>query len=269
MADKKQDSKQKRQYILKRIQEMCYFDDDFMTKCFEDYKEGIELVLRIIMNDNELVVEKARTQVGIKSLQGRSIRMDVTVVDRAAKQYDVETQRASSGAKPKRARYNSSMMDANAILPGDDTEYLPETYVIFITESDVLQRSLPLYHIDRRVEETGELFGDDAHIIYVNGQIKDDTPLGKLMHDFSCTNPEDMNYKELADRARYFKTDKEGQKIMCKIVEDIVKDFVTDEKKNAALRMIESGKLSLDEIAEFLDMPLDIVKSLATDLQPA
>ena len=89
------------------------------------------------------------------------------------------------------------------------------------------------------------------------------------MHDFSCTNPEDMNYKELADRARYFKTDKEGQKIMCKIVEDIVKDFVTDEKKNAALRMIESGKLSLDEIAEFLDMPLDIVKSLATDLQPA
>lgn len=89
------------------------------------------------------------------------------------------------------------------------------------------------------------------------------------MHDFSCTNPEDMNYKELADRARYFKIDKEGQEVMCKIVEDIVKDFVTDEKKNAALRMIESGKLSLDEIAEFLDMPLDIVKSLVTDLQPA
>ena len=42
------------------------------------------------------------------------------------------------------------------------------------------------------------------------------------MHDFSCTNPEDMNYKELAERARYFKTDKEGQRSMCKIVEDIV-----------------------------------------------
>lgn len=262
-----QNREEKKQYILDRIQEMCYFDDDFMTKCFENYKEGIELVLRIIMNDDELIVKKAHTQVGIKNLQGRSIRMDVTVVDRAAKQYDVETQRASVGAKPKRARYNSSIMDANVILPGDDTEYLPETYVIFITERDVLHRNLPIYHIDRRIEETGELFGDDAHIIYVNGQIKDNTPLGKLMYDFGCANPEDMNYKELADRARYFKTDKEGQKVMCKIVEDIVKDFVTDEKKNAALRMIESGKLSLDEIAEFLDMPLDIVKSIATDFQ--
>ncbi len=54
---------------------MCYFDDDFMTKCFEDYKEGIELVLRIILNDDELVVERAHTQVGIKNLQGRSIRI--------------------------------------------------------------------------------------------------------------------------------------------------------------------------------------------------
>lgn len=104
MADKKQNSEQKRQYILERIQEMCYFDDDFMTKCFEDYKEGIELVLRIIMNDDELVAEKVRTQVGIKNLQGRSIRMDVTAVDRAAKQYDVETQRAPSGAETKEGK---------------------------------------------------------------------------------------------------------------------------------------------------------------------
>lgn len=85
------------------------------------------------------------------------------------------------------------------------------------------------------------------------------------MHDLSCTNPDDMNYKELADRARYFKKDKEGQKVMSKIVEDIV----TDEKKNAAMRMIEGGKLTLDEIAEYLDLPLDIVEALSSELQPA
>ena len=85
----------------------------------------------------------------------------------------------------------------------------------------------------------------------------------------SCTNLDDMYYKELADRARYFKTDKEGQRVMSKIVEDIVKDMVTDEKKNAAIRMLESGKLSLDEIAEYLDLPIDIVKTLSSELQPA
>ena len=126
---------------------------------------------------------RARTA-SIKNLQGRSIRMDVKTI---------------------RARYNSSLIDANAILPGDDTELLPETYVIFITENDVLKGNLPIYHIERTIKENGKLFDDKAHIIYVNGEIKDDTPLGRLMQDLSCANPDEMNYKELADRARYFK----------------------------------------------------------------
>ncbi len=30
--------------------------------------------------------------------------------------------------------------------------------MIFITENDVLKRGLPIYHIDRMIKETGELF---------------------------------------------------------------------------------------------------------------
>lgn len=268
MAKEKQNREEKRQYILDRIQNMCYFDDDFMTKCFEGYKEGVELVLRIVMNDENLVVEKSHTQVVVKNLQGRSIRMDVTAVDGGSRQYDVETQRTDSGAKPKRARYNSSIMDANAILPGDDTEYLPETYVIFITENDVLGKNLPIYHIDRRIEETGELFGDEAHIIYVNGQIKDDTPLGKLMYDLGCTNPDDMNYKELAERARYFKIDKEGKRAMSKIVEDIVEKEMREERIEFAKNLLNNGKLTLEEIAECSGLTLEEVKAVKV-LQPA
>ena len=47
---------------------------------------------------------------------------------------------------------------------------------------------LPIYHIDRTAKETGKLFGDESHIIYVNSQIKDEFALGKLIHDFSCTD---------------------------------------------------------------------------------
>ena len=262
MADE-QNREKKRQYILSRIQEMCYFDDEFMTKCLEDYLLGIELILRIIMNDNTLVVKEMQVQSVIKNLQGRSIRMDVKTIDLEKKQYDVEMQKADSGAKPKRARYNSSLMDANAILPGDDTELLPETYVIFITENDVLQGNLPVYHIERTIKENGKIFDDKAHIIYVNGEIKDDTPLGRLMQDLSCANPDEMNYKELADRARYFKKDKEGRKIMSKIMEEII----YYEKIEAAKRMLEKGKLTKEDISEYLDLPLSIVESLENELQ--
>ena len=48
------------------------------------------------------------------------------------------------------------------------------------------------------------------YIIYVNGAYRGNDAIGRLMHDFSCTNPNDMNYKELAKKARYFKEEKEG-----------------------------------------------------------
>ena len=258
-----QNREEKRQYILSRIQEMCYFDDVFMTKCLENYPTGIELMLRIIMNDHTLVVKEAQVQSVIKSLQGRSIRMDVKATDLKKKEYDVEMQRADSGARPKRARYNSSLMDANAILPGDDTELLPETYVIFIIENDVLRGNLPIYHVERMIKENGKLFDDKSYIIYVNGEIKDETPLGKLMQDLSCANPDEMNYKELADRARYFKKDKEGEKVMSKIMEEII----NHEKIEVAERMLDDGEISVDKIAKYLELPVEVVKELADNLQ--
>ena len=40
------------------------------------------------------------------------------------------------------------------------------------------------------------------------------------MHDFFCTDPDDMHYKELADKVRYFKKDEKGVASMCKVMED-------------------------------------------------
>ena len=93
---------QKREKILKKIQEFCLLDDDFMTKCFEDNIECTELVLRIIMDKADLKVTEARTQYTIKSLQGRSVRLDIDAVDSMGKEYDIEIQRADKGAGTKR-----------------------------------------------------------------------------------------------------------------------------------------------------------------------
>jgi len=52
---------------------------------------------------------------------------------------------------------------------------------------------------------------------------------------------------------------------MCKAMEDMI----TNEKKSAAIRMLEKGKLTKEEIAEYLDLSLSIVEELAEELQPA
>lgn len=254
---------QKREEMLQRIRGFRLLDDDFMTKCFEENTEAVELVLRIVLNKPDIKVEKIQTQYSMKNIQGRSLRLDIYATDSQGMRYNIEIQRADKGAGAKRARYNSSLIDSNILPAGFEVENLAETYVIFITENDAIGRNQPIYHIDRYIKETEEIFGDGSHIIYVNAAYRDDTELGKLMHDFSVTEPDDMNYKVLSDAANYYKKDKEGIQTMCKAMEDMI----TDEKKMAAIRMLKSKKLTLEEIAEFLELSLPVIEELEKEQQ--
>lgn len=251
------DNKQKE--LIEKIKQFRLLDDDFMSKVFEDDYECIELLLHVIMEKPDLKVKTARTQYSIKNLLGRSVRLDIHAVDTEGKKYNIEVQRADKGAGAKRARYNSSVIDTNSLLPGSRFIDLPDTYVIFITETDVMGGNKPIYHIDRVVKETGKYFEDEAHIIYVNGAYRDDTPLGQLMHDFSCQNPADMHYRILADKTRYFKEDEKGVAVMCKLMEDLI----DSEKKEIALKMLQDGKLQKEEIAKYFSLTLEQVEDLA------
>ena len=55
----------------------------------------------------------------------------------------------------------------------------------------------------------------------VNGEVRDATPLGRLMHDFFCQDAEDMHYEELKKRASFFKEEEGGRGKMCKIMDEI------------------------------------------------
>ena len=253
----------KRKALIQKIKEFRLLDDDFMSKVFENDIECTEFLLHIIMDKPDLKVEQVRTQYAIKNLLGRSVRLDIYAIDSAQKKYNIEVQRADKGAGAKRARYNSSVIDTNSLLAGAEFEELPETYVIFITENDVMGVNQPIYHVERVVKETGTAFGDGAHIIYVNGAYRDDSPLGLLMHDFACTNPNDMYYKILADKTRYFKEDEKGVAIMCKAVEDLCNDAKIEEKKEIALRLLSQNILSREQIAESVGLDIEIVNILA------
>ena len=158
------DFEQKHKEDLQRLRGFRLLDDDFMSKVFED-KACAEFLLQIILQRHDLKVQSVQGQYDIKNLQGRSVRLDILAVDTNNRTYNIEIQRSDRGADAKRARYNSSLIDANITEAGDKYDALTETYVIFITENDVLKAGLPIYHVDRIIQETGEPFGDEAHII--------------------------------------------------------------------------------------------------------
>lgn len=254
------DFEKKHQEDLQRLRGFRLLDDDFMTKVFEDISCA-ELLLQIILNDEGIHVLEAHSQRGIKNLQGRSVKLDILAVDSHNRVFNVEVQRSDKGAGAKRARYNSALIDANITEPGDQYEALNETFVIFITENDVMKEGLPIYHIDRVVRETGKLFKDEAHIIYVNSQIKDETKLGRLMHDFSCTEAKDMYNKVLADRVRYFKEDERGVEIMCREME-IMRNQAHEEgiEKGRIIQLIKQVCVKMQKFSSAEEVANDLVE---------
>ena len=135
------------------------------------------------------------------------------------------------------------------------------TYTIFIIEKDFYGQSEAVYPIERINLATGKSFEDGEHILYVNGEYRGESDIGKLMHDFNCTQAADMNFELMANRTRYLKENPKGVSEMCKIMEDMRSESL----KEVALRMLSAGKYALEEIANISGLSLDEVKKLKAE----
>ena len=263
---------------LALIEDFRLMDDTFMSKCFENAPECIELMLQIILGKKDLKVVKSQTEYPIKSLQGRGVRFDVFAKDSEGKEYDIEIQRADKGAEPKRARYNSALMDANALKPGEDFGKLRDTYVIVIAENDVMGEGQEVYSYLRTEEHSGKRLRDGTHIIYVNGATRSTSEIGKLIHDLLCRNAADMYFDVLRKRVSEFKNSEEGRHYMCEVMERIeargeargkAEGEAEGKRKTmlaTAKRMLKSGMLALKDIAKFSGLSLAQVKKLQASM---
>lgn len=251
------------------LQRCCLFDDAFLCKCFAQNPLLVQFILRIVLEMPDLQVQECFSQHLMQNLQGRSVRFDILAIDAAGKQYNIEIQRTDSGAHVKRARYNSSLLDAAMSMPGEQYHKLHDSYVIFLTEKDPLRQGLPICHVERVVTETGQSFGDGSHIIYASARFQDDTPLGRLMHDLTCPDPEQMYYPLLADNVRRFKQTTEGVNAMSGVFEEFALEVIDDNCKEIALRMLEIEKLSYEEIALCTNLSIAEVQALAAQKESA
>lgn len=91
--------------------------------------------------------------------------------------------------------------------------------------------------------------------------------LGRLMHDFSCKEPSDMYYSELAERTGYFKDEEKGGNVMSGVLDEIREegrlDGQLESRQTIIFRMLDLGKLKLEDIAEYTGLTLEEVKAFA------
>ncbi len=150
--------------------------------------------------------------------------------------------------------------------------------MIFFTKKDVLKGNLPIYNIERIITQNQQNFGDGEHIIYVNGSYKANDALGKLVQDFQCRDPKEMNYNELAGRAKYLKYEKGATEMSDALREFILKEAAKVEAKaiektraeaqiTFAKNLLRSTELSESVIAANFELSLDVVKELAKEVR--
>lgn len=71
------------------------------------------------------------------------------------------------------------------------------------------------------------------------------------MHDFRCSDPNDMIDDKIAAKTRYFKETKEGVAYMCKVMEDMRNDVYVDSVRS----LMKTLKLSLEQAIDAISVP--------------
>ncbi len=232
-----------------------------MSAVFDAQIPATEFLLKTVLADLKFSVISAESQYYLSNIYGRETRLDILAKGADGEAFHVEVQRNMEGASVQRARFSAAMVDVTLLKKGQEHKEMPARYTIFITEKDMFRRGLPCYHAENRIAELNNApLKDGGHIIYVNGEYRDpETPIGQLMHDFFCVNPDDIINPVLKERVRYLKQTEGGRDEMCKIMENMI----NEEKIELAKEAIKKGSFTLEQIADILNLPLEFVQELS------
>ena len=267
----------------KRFEEL-EFKDDFMFGVIMRNPKYCKPFLETILGIKISHIEYPKSQETIDlSSDAKSVRLDIYVEDGKGTVYNIEMQTTGNKGLPKRMRYYQGMIDLNILEKGSSYKNLKKSFVIFVCTFDLFGKGLHVYTFENRCVQDLELpLGDDTTKIILNTKgTKDDVSqeMKRLLDFIDGQKPEDDFTRELAEavqsvrdnekwRLDYMTLQMSYQEKFEQGVEQGVEQGIGQEKIEAAIRMIEAGKLSVDEIAIYSGLPLEQVLELQKKLQP-
>lgn len=260
-----------------KLKQARLLDDIYMSVFFSQEKACVKEVLDIILG-KDLQIESATTQQVWTNPGQRSVRLDVFAKDSSGKLYNIEVQREKEEAHPYRARYHGSSIDTHNVSQGTNWKDLPEVYIIFVTESDVLGFGLPMYTVSTILEETQTPIDLGLHIQYINTSARyvgselssRQLALNALIDDFLCQDPKDMHSAVLAARAHYLKNTEKGRILMYGQFNDIYEEGREVERQDALLKMAsilkDLGMAMQEAIAKLCEKFTNVTEEFITTL---
>ena len=209
------------------VQKLRPIDNAFFPVLGQD--PGVmEEILRVILNDDTLTVEKVIAEYTLPNLPGRGVRLDSFCETGDGHRINVEVQKADDDDHIRRCRYNATGMTWKEAEKGTRFKDLPDVCVVYITEHDFLHGGRTVYHVDKILRENGSIIDDGSSVIYVNTAVNDGSAISDLMRCFMQKTVNDPRFPRLSEKVHQYKNTEKGAAEMCEELERYIDDYIDE-----------------------------------------
>ena len=255
--------------------EKLQIKDDFMFSVIMRNPRFCKPFFERILNIKISRIEYPKSQETIDiSADAKSVRLDIYVEDGKETVYNIEMQTTENRNLPKRTRYYQGMIDLNILEKGENYRDLKRSFVIFVCTFDLFGEGRHIYTFENRCIQNPELSlldGTTKIILNTKGIMDDVTPEMKRLLDFiDGKEPEDDFTRELDEAVQSVRKNEKWRLDYMTLQMNYQEKYeqgIEQGNKQAALRMIEAGKLSYEEIAMYSGLTLEQVLELQKEVQ--
>ena len=222
---------------IEQVKNFRPIDDTFFEVMADDIGVCQEM-LRIILEDEKLVVKDVIVQSSERNLYGRSVRLDALCILGNGKKCNVEVQRSNKDHHLKRVRFNASVITVRDSQTDDKFEETIDLIVVYISEFDIFKCGRVIYHVDSVIRETQEKVDDGLERVFVNTAVKDGTTISEYMDCFLQKEIDNAKFPKLTNRVHYLKHEEGGVNAVC----EIMRKYSEEVAEKAYLQGEEAGK---------------------------
>ena len=230
---------------IEQVKNFRPIDDTFFEVLADDIGVCQEM-LRIILEDEKLIVKDVIVQSSERNLYGRSVRLDALCILGNGKKCNVEVQRSNKDHHLKRVRFNASVITVRDSQTDDKFEETIDLIVVYISEFDIFKCGRVIYHVDSVIRETQEKVDDGLERVFVNTAVKDGTTISEYMDCFLQKEIDNAKFPKLTNRVHYLKHEEGGVNAVC----EIMRKYSEEVAEKAYQQGEEAGKKIGKEIGK-------------------
>ena len=201
-----------------KVRDFRPIDDVFFEVLADDIAFCQEM-LRILLEDEKLIVTDVIVQSSQRNLYGRSVRLDALCILGNGKKCNVEVQRSDNDDHLRRVRFNAASIVVRDSQTKQKFDEIEDIIVVYISQFDIFKSGYVLYHVDNTIRETGERIDDGLERVFVNTSVKDGTTIAEYMDCFLKKEVNNARFPELTNRMKLLKHEERGLDAVCEVME--------------------------------------------------